>query len=38
MKNIVPKEILNNKSKVGFSTTLDHITKVNTKEFEKIIF
>ncbi len=37
MKNIVPKEILNNKSKVGFSTTLDHITKVNTKEFEKII-
>ena len=38
MKNTVAKEILNNRSKVGFSTTLNNITKVDNKKFEKIIF
>ena len=38
MKNIIAKEILNNKSKVGFSTTLNNITKVDNKKFEKEIF
>ena len=38
MKNIVAKEILNNRSKVGFSTTLNNITKIDNKKFEKIIF
>ena len=37
MKNIVNEKILNNKSKVGFSTTLNQITKINSGLFEKTI-
>ena len=37
MKNIVNEKILNNKSKVGFSTTINHITEINNGLFEKTI-
>ena len=37
MKNIVNEKVLNNKSKVGFSTTINHITEINNGLFEKII-